>query len=173
MANNPRDFLISVRTEFSHGKTAINKVLWNLKKNFKLISASSVYRVASQEKSNDVSYLSFVLRLQSSMSLTETGQCLHETQDRLGDANLKYRISIQFLTFGYEIVSMGRFSLPDPEMHSTPELIIPSAEVWPDYVHPVLGKKLKDLTLNLTEFSPMIEFYSQGGALLDFSAAPE
>ncbi len=58
--------------------------------------------------------------------------------------------------------------LPNPNFHLWPHWIIPSSELWPDAIHPVLKKSLTEIVSQLDQ-RPWGEFVAQGKTLLDFS----
>lgn len=56
--------------------------------------------------------------------------------------------------------------LPYPEWHRRVELLVPSSEVWGDYIHPILGESVYSLSQKMSE-KKWGSFYAQGKSLLD------
>jgi 2-amino-4-hydroxy-6-hydroxymethyldihydropteridine diphosphokinase len=77
-------------------------------------------------------------------------------------------VDIDLLFYGEISVMTPRLTLPHPELHRRPQVLIPAAEVAPDYHHPVLEKSLAELTHRF-EKTPWGRYYSSGKTLLDFS----
>lgn len=88
-----------------------------------------------------------------------------ETLASLELAHLK-KASVELVLLGMgDLLKMTpRLCLPWPDLHTSHHLLVPAAEIWGDYVHPVLKKSLHDLVLELPEIF-WGEFFCQGRVL--------
>jgi 2-amino-4-hydroxy-6-hydroxymethyldihydropteridine diphosphokinase len=76
-------------------------------------------------------------------------------------------VDIDLLFFGEMSCISPELTLPHPEMHRRPQILIPAAEIFGDHVHPVLNESLRDLTARFQR-TKWGQFYSAGHTLLDF-----
>ena len=58
-------------------------------------------------------------------------------------------IDIDILFYGDKIVSSERLIIPHPRLHKRPFVLLPLAEISPNFIHPKLGKSILELKKNL------------------------
>lgn len=58
-------------------------------------------------------------------------------------------------------------TIPHPELHRRPQVLIPAAEIYGDHIHPVLELPLRQLTERFSK-KKWGQFYFAGHSLLDF-----
>jgi 2-amino-4-hydroxy-6-hydroxymethyldihydropteridine diphosphokinase len=58
-------------------------------------------------------------------------------------------LDLDILLFGSTVGKFGKLQLPSPLLVSQAFVLLPAAEVAPDWVHPVLGKTLRALAASL------------------------
>jgi 2-amino-4-hydroxy-6-hydroxymethyldihydropteridine diphosphokinase len=110
--------------------------------------------------------LSIVVKIRTSFSAE---RLLSELQKVEAQTNTTTRcVDIDLLSFGDHSTMTPSLTLPHPEFHRRPQVLIPAAEVEPTFSHPVLGKTLSELTRRF-EKSSWGQYYSTGKTLLDFS----
>jgi len=77
------------------------------------------------------------------------------------------RYTIEVLIYDDLILRSPDLVVPSLELHKLKRWCLPAADLWGDYVHPVVGKDLKMLS-ETTGSLERIEFYAQSKTLLDF-----
>ncbi len=97
---------------------------------------------------------------------------LMRIQAKWSECGKQGRASLNLLTFDDEAHLTPNLTLPHPELLFRPDFLIPSAELWPEYLHPVVEQTLFDLARNL-KVNPWGEFHCSGKSLLDFSPSHE
>jgi 2-amino-4-hydroxy-6-hydroxymethyldihydropteridine diphosphokinase len=148
-----------------------------LKDELQIIQISSVYELseggnaqrsvlATTDAERWAGGLSVVLKVRTELPPQELLEVLQRVERQ---ANLTTRcVDIDLLFYEKLSTMTPSLTLPHPEMHRRPQVLIPAAEIAPDYSHPVLGQDLLHLTHRF-EKSPWGRYYSTGKTLLDFS----
>ncbi len=64
---------------------------------------------------------------------------------RTANKNAPRTIDIDIMLFNYDILQVGQRRIPSPEVLERPFVAIPLAEIAPDYVHPEIGRTLRQI----------------------------
>lgn len=77
--------------------------------------------------------------------------------------------SVKLSLLAYENMSTMRpsLTLPHPDLVEAKTWLVPSAEIWPQFLHPILNDELK-LLVKKQVSEIKVEFFAQGKCLLDF-----
>ncbi|MHB8105380.1 MAG: 2-amino-4-hydroxy-6-hydroxymethyldihydropteridine diphosphokinase [Dehalococcoidales bacterium] len=67
-------------------------------------------------------------------------------------------IDIDIVLFGDQIIKTPNLVIPHPRMHERAFVLIPLAEIAPDFVHPVLKKTIKELDKAVKEVQGVLKF---------------
>jgi 2-amino-4-hydroxy-6-hydroxymethyldihydropteridine diphosphokinase len=67
-------------------------------------------------------------------------------------------IDIDIVLFGDQAVNIPGLIIPHPKMHERAFVLIPLAEIAPDFVHPVLKKTIKELDKAVKEVQGVMKF---------------
>ena len=124
---------------------------------------SSVYTTAPWGKTNQPDFLNQVL-------IAETQASPHELLDQLLDIEMRLgrkrkekwgsrTIDIDILFFSDLIVSSDRLTILHPGIGYKRFTLLPLQEIAPDFVHPVLKRKISDL-LDACEDMAKVEWFS-------------
>jgi 2-amino-4-hydroxy-6-hydroxymethyldihydropteridine diphosphokinase len=70
-------------------------------------------------------------------------------------------IDIDIVLFGDQVINIPNLVIPHPRMHERAFVLIPLAEIAPDFVHPVLKKKIKELDKAVKEVQGVMKFNGQ------------
>jgi deoxyguanosine kinase len=156
--------LISVKATMSQGVRPLKDSLKQIQGAFVILKSSSVYKVNEFEMGEG---FVIVVKAQTELTPQESSRELARVERWLQSDVLKKAVSISLLSYDDETHVTPELSLPNPEMHMRPEEVVPAAEVWPDYRHPVLNETLAELAQRHAK-NQWGEFFSQGQPLLDF-----
>jgi GTP cyclohydrolase-4 len=67
-------------------------------------------------------------------------------------------IDIDIVLFGDQVISTPNLVIPHPKMHERAFVLIPLAEIAPDFIHPVLKKTIKELDKAVKEVQGVMKF---------------
>lgn len=116
---------------------------------------SSIYETAPVGYQDQADFLNMVLELQTSLSSMELLEVCQQIEKELGrkrDIRFGPRtIDLDILTFNYENSTVERLIIPHPRMHERAFVLIPLAEIAPDFVIPVHKKTVEAFLEELPE----------------------
>ncbi len=67
-------------------------------------------------------------------------------------------IDIDIVLFDDQVINTKNLVIPHPKMHERAFVLIPLAEIAPDFVHPVLKKTIKELNKAVKEVQGVLKF---------------
>lgn len=169
--------LISLKTFSNKGTEALKLAVRAMSEKFSIVQVSSVYKVSRRaeslagirdiKKEERLDALAMVVKATTTVSPSAALEALNQIEVRLQKEALKRTISFNLVVYDQRIVMLPGLSLPHPEMHIRPEELVLAAEVWADYLHPVLKQELRVLARDFIN-EEWGEFYALGTPLLDF-----
>ena len=118
-----------------------------------VIQASSVYETQSWGKTDEPDYLNQVLYIETDLHpglLLEKLLGIETIIGRKREVKWGSRIiDIDILFYGDQKINEPELVVPHPELHNRMFTLAPLNEIAPDFVHPVLQKKISDLKSEL------------------------
>lgn len=169
--------LVSAKVFSNDGLKIVRSILLDLKEVLEMDRISSVYRVQGENQKpkhvhdlrrySSFEGLAFCVAGQSRVKPVELIEYVEQLERSLRNEIMRRSASFNILAFGSLTFMTPGLTLPHPEFHLEAEQIIPAAEIWPDWIHPVLNQPLKALSGNLMTQN-VVEFFTQGKTLLDF-----
>lgn len=169
--------LLSIESYLGDRKGRLQTTLHRLKENLDIIQISSVYELSEEgdahrsvlggeDQERWAGGLSVVLRIRTPLPPQDLLELIQRVERQ---ANMTTRcVDIDLLFYDDLSTMTPILTLPHPELHRRPQVLIPAAEIAPDYTHPVLGKNLAELTHRFEKIH-WGSYYSTGKTLLDFS----
>lgn len=102
-------------------------------------------------------FLNMVVYGETSMDLPSLFQFIKDVEKRVGRVE-RFRwgpreIDIDILFFNDEVYSSEDLTVPHPRLHERDFVLVPMMDIDPDYIHPVLRLKIRDLVSNVRERS--------------------
>lgn len=120
-----------------------------------VVNKSAVYETQSWGKTDEPEYLNQVLLIETSLSAAEVLEKILAIEKALGrERTAKWgsrTIDIDILFYEQEIINQPGLHIPHPELHKRRFTLEPLAEIVPDWVHPVLNKKILQLKAELSD----------------------
>lgn len=101
------------------------------------------------------SFVNAVCEIKTSLSPDTLHGHLKKIEKEMGRKNREKwasrEIDLDLLFFGREIIHTDLLTIPHPELHKRGFVLKPMAEIAPDWVHPVLGKRIAEMMENLED----------------------
>lgn len=149
----------------------IKDVLASMRPEVEWLGISSVYRVLRKAESLQglrfirgeevLDGFSCVVRGSGTIDPQSLLNHIQKVEREMSDQKLKRTVSVNCLVYGTQVIRTPPLTLPHPEFHMNPEEVIPAAEVWPDYSHPILNKTMSELANSFQDLS-WGEYYGPG-----------
>ncbi|MCC7405152.1 MAG: 2-amino-4-hydroxy-6-hydroxymethyldihydropteridine diphosphokinase [Bdellovibrionales bacterium] len=177
VTNDPAVALISIKIFSSEGMALLLEVVQELRRSMTVLAASSIYRVWGNtshpehihdlRKTESFDGLATVLKVSATFEARALLKLLQAVEVKYRSEVLRRSISLNLLVYANQAYTTPELTLPHTELHRRPEHLLLAAEVWGDYVHPVLNENLYTLTRKFHD-EQWGRFHAQGKTLLDF-----
>ena len=114
-----------------------------------VLQKSSVYETKAWGYTNQPDFLNQVIEVNTALTPLKLLNFVKRTETELGRVeNFRYGprlIDIEILFYGTVIRNTTRVQIPHPRLHERAFVLVPMAEIEPDFVHPVLQKSIAEL----------------------------
>jgi len=125
----------------------------NIKKEIGVIQkSSSIYQTAPWGFTSENDFYNMVLAVKTELTIEKLFEaCKHIEKNAgrkpiLGETHFKNRpLDIDILFYDSEIIDHQKIKIPHKEIEKRNFVLVPLHEIAPDFVHPILNKKIKEL----------------------------
>lgn len=137
---------IALGTNIESRETYLKQALDLLEanKDITIQKKSSVYETAPVGYQDQADFLNMVVELQTSLLSMDLLDVCQQIEKELGrKRNIRFgprTIDLDILTFNHENSKVERLIIPHPRMHERAFVLVPLAEIAPDFIIPVHGK---------------------------------
>jgi 2-amino-4-hydroxy-6-hydroxymethyldihydropteridine diphosphokinase len=144
----------------SYLKEAVNRIRQDIGS---IILSSSVYETEPYGFKDESMFLNQCLLVETELQPRQILKSITEIETSLGRKKKKgtmqgRTIDIDILFYDDLIIHNKWLIIPHPEFHKRNFAIIPVSEINPGFIHPVFGKKVKDLLEESTDTHKVAKF---------------
>ena len=115
----------------------------------KLVKSSSIYRTAAWGNEDQPDFLNQIIIVSSSLSSSTVLKEMFGIEKEMGRVrtfkNAARVIDIDMLFFNDEIIQTENLTVPHKQIQNRKFVLVPLAEIAPDFIHPVLKKSSLEL----------------------------
>ncbi len=115
----------------------------------RIIMASAIYETTPWGYIEQEDFLNQVLEAETELLPLELLNWLKDIEERLGRKkgfrNGPRMIDVDILFYGELILEMEQLQIPHARLHERAFVLVPLADIAPQFVHPVLGKAITEL----------------------------
>jgi len=132
-----------------------------------IIVKSDIYETEPWGFETDKGFLNMVIVLSTNLTAGELLTALQSIEERLGRKRresggyISRTIDIDILFFNDDVIDTDRLKIPHPLMHKRRFTLRPLADVLPGYIHPVLGKPVKEMLMECDDNSEVKLFQGE------------
>ena len=132
-------------------------------KGIKIKKISSVYETEPEGLKRQMKFLNCVVKITTSLLPYKLLLLLQTIENKLKRKRIikwgPRSIDLDILVYGNVIKSNGNLSIPHPMLHKRAFVLVPFAEINPDFIHPVLKSRISTLLSRLNNTSG-VKLYS-------------
>lgn len=100
-------------------------------------------------------FVNGVARVETDLSPADLLRVLHDVEAEFGrvrgERNAPRVLDLDLLAYDDVLVSGADIEIPHARLHKRAFVVLPLGDIAPDWVHPALGQKLKDLAAKLPQ----------------------
>lgn len=157
-------------------ESVLKGVLAQLIQFLDIVAASSVYQIYDQVNPSpqeprlqaaEQGHLGVVFKARTEAEPLSLIEHFRQVETEHATAPRQKFVKIRLLAYESMALMDPRVTLPDPDLHRLAKLLVPAAEAWPTYKHPILQRELGTLVEGVNR-DPWGQFFAQGKALLDY-----
>ncbi len=134
-----------------------------LSQRLKVTSVSSIYDTEPVGDINQPRFLNLVCQVNTRLApeaLLALAKGIESKLGRTGKSGAPRPIDIDILFYGDQVMNMPGLAIPHPRLAERAFVLVPLAEIAPDFSHPVSGKKVFELLTEVTETQGVLRWGS-------------
>jgi len=144
---------LSLGSNLGDRSTNLHKAISHLPPKVQLVTQSSIYKTEPWGYSDQPSFLNQAIKADTSLEPFELLAFLKEIEISMGRQETFHfgprLIDLDILFFDDLILDSPELTIPHPHIAERAFVLIPMAEIAPDFFHPVLNKTIQELRISV------------------------
>ena len=155
MGFEPVTVYLGLGSNMGNRQNNLDKTLDFLSQRLRVEQVSPIYDTEPVGDINQSRFLNLVCQVYTRLAAKELLTLVKGIELKLGRApqtsNAPRPIDIDILFYGDQVVDTPELIIPHPRLAERAFVLVPLAEIAPELVHPLSGKTIRELLLEITE----------------------
>lgn len=125
-----------------------------------IIKRSDFYETRAWGKEDQPDFLNMCLMLQTTKSAPDLLKVIHDIETQLDRQRTEKwgqrTVDLDILFFNDEIINTDNLTIPHPYMAQRKFVLVPLAEIAPDFIHPIHHKSVQQLLAECPDELPVV-----------------
>jgi len=144
---------LALGTNLGDRSANLHAALAALSSDVKVIAESKVYETPPWGVENQPAFLNMAVKCETTLEPESLLKRIKQLEVRLGREQTFHwgprLIDLDILFYDDLILKTESLTIPHPHLHERAFVLVPLAEIAPDFIHPVLKKTIKELLMSV------------------------